>query len=386
MDVRTLIDKEKLVKWRRHFHMYPEVSFEEHETTDYILEQLAKYPEIEVFRPAKTGVVAVLKGGKSGKTIGLRADIDALPIVEEADVEFKSKNHGVMHACGHDMHTAMLLGAVDALYKIKDRLCGTVKFIFQHAEELLPGGAAEIVKSGLLDDVEMFYGSHVNSYLPTGTIGGAIGPIYANTDSFTINIQGKGAHAAAPHVGIDSLLIGTEVVQALNFIVSRNVPPSEPAVLTVACFNAGTTHNIIPDTATIKGTVRSYSPEVRELIERRFKETVNGICAAYGATCHINYARGYACVDNDEGLYHMFMDMMPKFLPDVNVGAIKPIMGGEDFSAYATIAPAFFGSVGAAPYDDTKFSAHHPKFIVNEDALPIGCAVYVAFALEATGS
>jgi amidohydrolase len=385
MDISKLIDNEKLVSWRRHFHMYPEVSFKEYETANYIVAQLKRYPEIEILRPTKTGVVGVLKGGLPGKTIGLRADIDALPITEEADVEFKSKNPGAMHACGHDCHGAMLLGAADALYKIKDKLPGTVKFIFQHAEELPPGGAAELVESGVLNDVEVFYGSHVASDTPVGTIRSASGPLYAHTDRFEIEITGKGCHAAAPHKGIDSLLIGLEVVQSLNYIVSRNIPASETAVLTVGAFNAGTVANIVPDTANIKGTVRTYSSEIRETIISRIEQLAKGICEAYGATCEIQFAQGYAAVDNDEELYKFFNKMAIETLPNIEITAMTPGMGGEDFSAYKKIAPSFFAGIGARLEQGEVFPGHHPKFQISEACLPIGCALYVAFALKYSG-
>jgi len=379
MDIVKLIDNKKLVNWRRHLHMYPEIGFNEHETTKYIAEQIAAYPGIEVLRPTETGLVAVLKGGKPGKIIGLRADIDALPILEEADVEFKSKNPGIMHACGHDCHAAMLLGAVDALYKIKESLHGTIKFIFQHAEEVFPGGAKGLIASGVLDDVEAFYGCHVGVESVTGTVGLAAGPVYANADSFSIKIQGRGSHAAGPQASIDPLLIGTEIVQALNFIVSRNIAPHDAAVVTVASFNAGTAHNIIPDTAKMLGTARSYKAEVRDLIESRIKGIAHSICRAYGATCEVEYQRGYNCVVNDEGLHQFLHEIVPKVLPDVVVDKLEPRMGGEDFSEYATIAPAFFARIGAAT-EGKEYLAHHPGFTINEGCLPIGSALYTAFA------
>jgi len=382
MDIKKIIDSEKLVTWRRHFHMYPEVSFKEFESTKYIVSQLEQYPDVEILRPTKTGVVGVLKGGLPGKTIGLRADFDALPITEETDFEFKSKNPGAMHACGHDCHAAMLLGAVDALYQIKDKMPGTVKFIFQHAEELPPGGAIEIVKSGVLDDVDAFYGSHVAISDPVGVVKTAAGPMYAHTDTFKINIKGKGCHAARPDSGIDSLLIGLEVVQSLNYIVSRNVPASEPAVLTVGAFNAGTVANIVPDTAEIKGTVRTYNSDVRNMIVQRVKDLAEGICKAYGATCTVEFVQGYAAVVNDEGLYKFFNKIALETLPDIEIAEMKPIMGGEDFSAYKAIAPSFFSGIGARPEGDEVYPNHHPKTQLNEACLPIGCALYVAFALK----
>ena len=382
IDINKLIDSEKLVAWRRHFHMYPEIGFCEHEGAKYIAAELANYPEIEVFHPSGTSVVAVLKGDKPGKVLGLRADFDALPITEEADVEFKSKNPGVMHACGHDCHAAMLLGAVDALYKIKDQLPGTVKFIFQHAEELPPGGALGIIKSGILDDVQAFYGGHIQTDTPVGTVKGIDGPTYANTDSFGVTIQGKGTHAASPQTGTDPLLIGTEIVQALNFIVSRSIAPRDSAVVTVASFHAGTADNIIADTAEMRGTVRSYEPAVRDLIEQKIHSIAKGICDAYDATCTVDYKRGYSAVVNDAVLYELFKEIITDDLHGVNLAVAKPGMGGEDFSEYGTIAPAFFSGIGGAFLDKENFPHHHPKFAIDEASLPIGCGTYVAFALK----
>ncbi|MCL2376480.1 MAG: amidohydrolase [Defluviitaleaceae bacterium] len=383
MDILKMVDTQKVMDWRRHLHMHPEVSFKEFETTEYLVQQLAKYPEIEVFRPAATGLIAVLKGGKPGKTIGLRADMDALPITEEADVPFASKNPGVMHACGHDCHTSMLLGAVDALYNMKNELCGIVKFIFQHAEEHPPGGAVDLVKSGILDDVEAFYGSHVFVDAPAGIVKAAAGPVSANADVFKIMLRGRGGHAARPEKGIDTLLIGTEIVQALNFIVSRNVSAFDNAVVTIGAFNAGHAHNIIPDTAEILGTVRTTDAETRETIKKRIEDTINGICAAYGASGNLDYTYGYDAVKNDEGLCAYVKDIAAKTLPDVEIMEMKPMMGGEDFSAYGAIAPAFFAGIGAKPTDGEHFEGHHPKFRVDEAALPIGTAMYVAFVLHA---
>ena len=381
MHITEILDVGKIVAHRRHFHMHPEVAFEEHETTEYIAKQIAEYPGITVLRPTATGLVAVMDSGRAGKTVALRADIDALPILEENNIPYASQNQGKMHACGHDAHAAMLLGALDALHKMRDRLSGTVKFIFQHAEEVFPGGAAGIIASGVLDDVDVFYGCHVGAESPTGTIGLAVGPVYANADSFSIKIQGRGAHAAGPQNSIDPLLIGTEIVQALNFIVSRNIAPHEAAVVTVAAFNAGTAHNIIPDTANILGTARSYTSKVRGLIEKRINEAADGICAAYGATCQVTYTKGYNCVVNDEGLHEIMHKIIPAALPGVAINTLEPRMGGEDFSAYHAIAPAYFSRIGAAPAEGISL-AHHPKFMINEECLAIGAAAYAAFALE----
>ena len=382
MDILKTVDLEKVVNWRRHFHMYPEVGFKEYEGSAYIAGELEKYPGVEVLRPTKTSVVAVLKGGKPGKVIGMRADFDSLPIEEEADVPFKSKNPGVMHACGHDFHAAMLLGAIDVLHKMKDEIEGTIKFIFQHAEEVDPGGASQIIATGVLDDVEAFYGSHVSAEDPVGMLSAAPGPVYANADFFQVNIQGKGAHAARPDQGIDTILVGSEVVLALNHIVSRNVKSSERAVLTIGKFHGGTAENIIPDTVTMGGTVRSYLPEVRELMEERIRAVAKGICLAHGAKEEVRYEKGYSAVVNNEALYKLFLSYAAKVLPDADIKKMEPIMGGEDFSAYGNIAPSLFVGIGANVESENYYGHHHPKVRFNEDALPIGTALYVAFALN----
>ena len=382
MSILEKVNKERVLQHRRHFHMYPEVAFKEFETTKYIVEQLEKYPDLEILRPTPTGVVAVLDSGKPGPIIGLRADIDALPIMEETDVPFKSKNDGVMHACGHDCHGAMLLGALEMLYAQKDNLKGTIKFIFQHAEELIPGGAQQLCKAGVLDDVQVFYGSHVFLDEPVGTVSSVYGPLFANADTFDIVIQGKGTHAARPEAGIDSLLIGTEIVQALNLIVSRQVSAFKQAVVTIGAFNSGNIYNVVPDTAHIKGTVRTYDQDIRDMIEARVRDMANGICSAYGATCTVEYNRGYDAVVNDETIYHFFNKTAKKYIPEIVIAEMQPLMGGEDFSAYAKIAPAFFAVIGARPIEGQKYGGHHPKFVLNEDCLPIGTALYAAFALE----
>jgi len=383
MDILKMVNTQKVLDWRRHIHMHPELSFNEFETTEYLVQQIEQYPGIEIIRPAKTGLIAILKGGLPGKTIGLRADIDALPITEEVDLPFKSKNPGVMHACGHDCHAAMLLGALDILHGQKDNLKGTVKFIFQHAEEYPPGGAVDMVASGVLDDVEAFYGCHIFMDAPAGTLLAASGPMSANADIFSISIQGKGTHAAIPQKGIDSLLVGSSMVQALHHVVSRNVSAFDSAVLTIGSFHAGNAHNIVPDTAEIQGTVRTNTPEVRKDIVKRINEVINGICAAYGATCELTYTYGYDAVDNHPGLCDYVKHVATSALPGITIDKMKPMMGGEDFSAFGKIAPAFFAGIGAGPAEGDYFQGHHPKFCVDEAALPYGTAMYAAFALHA---
>ena len=285
MNIIDLIDTQKVLEWRCHMHKYPEVSFNERETSSYIVKEIeVNYPEVRVLRwdagdvESKTpnyGIVAVLEGGKPGRAVAMRADFDALPMKEETDLEFKSVYENVAHTCGHDCHAAMLLGAMDALYKMRHDIEGTILFVFQHAEEYLPGGAQAIVDTGVFKDfdVKAFYGSHVFPDAPVGCIKFAPGNVTANTDSFDIEIQGKGGHGSMPEMSIDSLLIGTEVVQALNFIVSRYISAFDKAVITVGKFNAGTAANIIPDKAELSATVRSMAPDVRDLIEKSTRDS-----------------------------------------------------------------------------------------------------------------
>jgi len=383
MNILEKVDVAKVLEWRRHIHMYPEVAYDEHETAAYIAGVIGGYAGVEILRPTATSVVAVLRGGKPGRVVGLRADIDALPVTEETGLPFASRNAGVMHACGHDCHAAMLLGALDVLHGMRDELCGSVKFIFQHAEEMLPGGACELVASGVLADCEMFFAEHVFPSAPVGHVGVSEGAISANSDRFTIKIQGKGCHAAMPYEGIDTLLVACEVVQSLNFIVSRNVAAKDRAVLTVGALNSGTSFNIVPDTAEIKGTVRTFDIAVQDNIEARISQITQGICAAYGATCEIDYERGYDSMVNDKVAVDTFKRAAQKATPDIIVDPMTPMMGGEDFSAYREIAPICFVEIGAGPPAGGEYFAnHHPKFFIDEAAFPAGAALYAAFAIE----
>ena len=278
MDIKEEISIEQIIKWRRYLHEHPEVSFKEVETAKYIYNELSKFPNLKLSTPTENSVVAILKGKNPGKTIALRADIDGLPIIEEADVDFKSKNHGVMHACGHDTHIAMLLGAVKYLSQIPEKLAGTVKFIFQPAEECPPGGAKCIVEAGIIDDVDFIFGLHIFPKIETGYIGIADGPLTASADIFEINIQGKGSHGSMPELSTDPILTGVEIVNNLNNIVSRNISPMDNAVISIGQFISGEVHNIIPDTANIKGTVRANNHKTRLFLKKRIEEVVEHVC------------------------------------------------------------------------------------------------------------
>lgn len=383
MDLKEKMPQEKMVKWRRHLHKHPELSFHEYETARYIEEILKSYSELTIQKLTETSVVAVLKGAKPGKTIALRADIDALPITEEADVEFKSENPGVMHACGHDTHTAMLLGAVDTLVKMQDDLSGTVKFIFQHAEELPPGGAVELVRAGVMDDVDMVFGLHIFPMIPTGMIGISPGAFSSASDIATLLIKGKGAHGSMPDLAVDPILIGSEIVVNLNHIISRNVSPLANSVISVGAFHSGTVANIIPDTAQLELTIRNNDPKVREFVKNRMEEVIAGVCKMYGAEYEFDYTYGYDAVINDEKAVELVKEAALKTVGEENFFLMSPMMGGEDFSAYTQIRPgAFFVLGGGSADDGYRYINHHPKFKIDEDCFSSGAAMHVQLILD----
>ncbi|MER2010110.1 MAG: amidohydrolase, partial [Psychrobacillus sp.] len=289
----------ELVDFRRDLHMYPELSHHEVETPKKIaayLRNLGLEVRTEV---GGRGVLGYLKGGKPGKTIALRADFDALPIQDEKEVAYKSKVPGVMHACGHDLHTSALLGVAKVLSEHKDEVPGTVVFIHQFAEETTPGGAEYMIKDGCLDGVDVIYGSHVMSLQPYGTFSVIEGYASSAQDDFYITIHGKGGHGASPHETIDALVTGSQVVLNLQQIVSRRVDPLKAAVITVGSFQSGSTTNVIPDTAYIKGTVRTYDEDVRTLIEQKLEQVVKSTCEAADATFELKYVKDCPSIFND---------------------------------------------------------------------------------------
>jgi amidohydrolase len=389
MSTKSLINEEHLIEWRRHIHENPELSFQEVETAKFLYEKLESFGVYKLEKLTPTSVVATLEGKFPGKCIALRADIDALPILEETDVEFKSKKDGVMHACGHDAHATMLLAAAEAVAKagLKDKIHGTVKFIFQHAEELLPGGARELVAAGVMDGVDEVYGIHVSAKLPTGAFGYIKGPSHAAPDTFQITIQGLGAHAAAPHLSVDPILVGTELVNALHHIVSRNVNPFDNAVITIGEFTSGNAANVIPDTAFIQGTIRTNNPETRKYMEKRIKETIENITKMHGATYDLTYTIGYDPVINVPENVDKIIAAAKKIVPEDMIIEVPPTMGGEDFSAYLKSTPGSFMNIGVGT-DQSKgygYSAHHPKFKIDEAGLVNGSAMHVQLVLDILG-
>lgn len=377
------ISKEQLVQWRRHFHMYPELSYSEEKTSQLVYDILQTFPHLEVSRPTQYSVMARLVGKRPGRTIALRADMDALPIEEENQFDFISRSKGVMHACGHDGHMAMLLGTAYTLSKKYDQIEGEIRFLFQHAEENFPGGAQEMVDAGVMEGVDCIIGAHLWSPLEVGKIGVIYGPAMAAPDAFSITIIGKGGHAGIPHETIDSITIGTQVVSQLQQIVSRLTNPLDSLVLSVTQFHAGTTHNVIPDSATIGGTVRSLRNELRKQTAERIEKIVKSTTEAYGASYTFTYEYGYRPVVNEEVVTRHVESTALQLLGRESVVRLQPTMAGEDFSAFLQKAPGTFFFIGAGNEEKgIIYPHHHPRFTIDEDALPIGVSVFVSSVLN----
>ncbi|UCG04542.1 MAG: amidohydrolase [Candidatus Heimdallarchaeota archaeon] len=376
---QTLINEAKelgtyIIEKRRHIHMFPETSYEEEKTATFIEDELHKIG-YTTQRTAKTGVLAILKGTMEGKTVALRADIDALNITEENDVPYKSKNPGKMHACGHDAHVAMLLGAAKILFKYKDHLQGTVKLVFQPAEEG-GGGGKKIAEEGHVDDVDVIFGIHVWHELPTGVIGTRKGAMMASADDFAITIKGKGGHAAAPHQSIDPTAVLADIYNALQKLISREIDPFANVVLTSPMFEGSDAFNVIPPQAMLKGTFRTMDPEVRDHIIKRMKEIVEGYTKAW--RCEGNVELGivaaYPPVLNDP----QTVDELTEILQELDtVTTMEPTMGGEDFAFYLEKTKGAFMGLGI--YNEEKGITsphHHPKFDVDESILWKGTAIH----------
>ncbi|TDL86138.1 amidohydrolase [Vibrio vulnificus] len=375
--------KDEVVAWRRYLHKYPELSFQEEKTAQYVYETLQTFGELEISRPTKTSIMARLIGQQPGKVIALRADMDALPIEEENDFDFVSQNSGVMHACGHDGHTAMLLGTAKILTQLKDQVKGEVRFLFQHAEELPPGGAQEMVKAGVLDGVDMIIGSHLLSTLPLGKIGLGYGAVMAGADTFNITVVGKGGHASQPELTVDPIAIGTQVVSNLQHIVSRYRDAQEALVISVTQFHAGSAINVIPSSVSIGGSVRSFNPELREEIPNFIERIVKGITEAHGATYEFDYLFGYAPTINDEEVNRLMDETVCEVFGEESREILKPIMGSEDFSAFQKVVPGSYIVIGARNEEKGIIHPHHhPKFTFDEQALQYGVKLFVHGTLK----
>lgn len=370
---------EYIIRMRRDFHMHPELKWEERRTSSIVERELREL-RIDVIRVAETGVVGVLKGSGEGPVVGIRADMDALPIQEGNDVPYRSRVPGKMHACGHDAHTAMLLGAAKVLAKVRERINGTVKLIFQPAEE---GGlgAKAMVESGALDDVKAFFGIHVWSMLPAGVVGIKEGPMMAGADAFTIKVKGMGGHGAQPHEAVDPIPPACDIVNALHRIVSREVPALQPAVISVTMVKGGTTFNVIPEEVMLAGTIRTFDEGLRNKIIDRIKSIVKHYAEAWGCEGRFELSEGYVPPTINDARVTSIVKRVASKLTKVVEG--EPTMGAEDFAFYGRKAPAAFAVLGVR--NEAKgiiYPHHHPRFNVDEDVLWLGTAIYSLVALE----
>ena len=367
----------EIAQWRHDLHAHPEVLYDVHRTAAIVAEKLKAFGCDEVAGGiGRTGVVGVIRGNRPGATrvIALRADMDALPIEEANDVPYRSTVPGKMHACGHDGHTAMLLGAAKYLAETRN-FAGTAVVIFQPAEEGGAGGLA-MLKDGLMERfaIEEVYGMHNFPGLPIGKFSIRSGPIMASTDNLTVDIEGVGGHAARPHHSVDPILVGAQIVNAVQSIVSRNVDPLEAAVVSICTFQAGNADNVIPQTAQLRGTARSLKPEVRELLRRRLAEVIEGTARLYGAKAHLNLRAGYPVVINHARETAFAASIAGEVAGSDRVDTdMAPVMGGEDFSYMLEARPGAFIFVGNG---DTA-GLHHPSYNFNDDVIPYGTSYWV---------
>ncbi len=374
--------KAEIIANRRDFHKHPELGFKECRTAKVIANKLKSYG-IEVRTGiGKTGVIGDLRGKTGGKTIALRADMDALPVQETSEVSYKSQNNGVMHACGHDGHMAMLLGAAKILSQSKDRLSGNIRFIFQPAEEE-EGGARYMIADGCLENVDEIYGMHLWNFQPYGEIGVKSGAIMAAADIFDIVIKGVGGHGAAPQGTVDAIVTASNLIMSLQTIVSRNTDPLESTVITVGKIKGGNGFNIMADEVKLRGTVRAMTEENRLMVKTRMQEIIDGVAKSTGAIIEIDYQDGYPPTINDVDASHNVIRAVNKI---VSKGAIEPYltMGAEDFSYYLQKIPGCFFFIGSAPPDKKLMSVPHhcSHFDIDERALLVGTSVFVRLIFD----
>ena len=373
---------DEITAWRHDIHAHPELLYDVHRTAATVADKLKGFGCDEVVTGiGRTGVVGVIRGGKgakegggTGRVIALRADMDALPIEEANDVPYKSTVPGKMHACGHDGHTAMLLGAARYLTETRN-FAGTAVVIFQPAEEGGAGGKA-MVQDGMMDRfrIEEVYGMHNYPGLPVGDFALRPGPLMAAADRLTIEIEGRGGHAARPHISVDTVLVGAQIINQIQSIVARNVDPLHAAVISICVFQAGTTDNVIPQTALLRGTARSLTPQVRDLLEKRLHEVVEGTAKLYGATAKLTYKRDYPVTRNHERQAAFAASVAAQVVGGERVDDnVAPVMGAEDFSFMLEARPGAFIFVG----NGDSAGLHHPAYDFNDEVIPIGTSYWV---------
>jgi amidohydrolase len=381
------IPSEEIVAWRRHFHENPELSFKEVATSQYIVDELGKMAGIDAIeRPTETSVVAIIKGGKgAGKTIALRADIDALPVAEANEVCYRSKVEGLSHACGHDGHAAMLLGTAKVLGAMKDQFAGTVKLMFQPAEEMPPGGAIEMIKAGVLEGVDYCMGLHIVND-KAGLVRMIESEATTSTDAGFITITGRGSHGSMPHASIDPIVVGAEIVMALHTIVARNICPDNFAVVSPAVFKSGTVCNVIPHTAEIHVNCRTKNEKDREYVIERINTIAQNIAAANGAQVEVKWMRGYSAVAQDLDLVKQVKEAMVETFGADNVATSKGLTASEDFSEFTKVVPSCYFTIGGGNAEEGfPYMNHHPQFNFDEKCLTVGTKAEVAAVMKLLG-
>ncbi|EHR7110626.1 amidohydrolase [Listeria monocytogenes] len=365
--------KDEITQIRRHLHEHPELSFHEAETAKFI-QDFYKGKDVEVATEVGNGhaVVVTIKGGKPGKTIALRADFDALPIEEQTDLPFKSKKPGVMHACGHDGHTAYLLVLADCLIQLKENIPGTIKIVHQHAEETPPGGAKSVVESGILDDVDQIFGIHVFPFGESGQVYYHSGYAMAGRTYFKLKIQGVGGHGSSPHMANDAIVAGAYFVTAIQTVVSRRLNPFDTGVITIGSFDGKGSFNVIKDAVELEGDVRYMNTENRDKMDAEIHRIVAGIEAMFGVTVELTYTNDYPPLYNDPAVTEQVVASLQKGLGEYLTGISEYDMlsGSEDFAYYLQKIPGVFFYIGAKPKNTSNaYFNHHPKFDIDEDAL-----------------
>jgi amidohydrolase len=376
----------EIIQWRRFLHQYPELSYQEKKTAAFVAERLQHMGLQVQTDVGGHGVIGILQGRQPGRTVALRADMDALPIQDEKTSDYASRVPGVMHACGHDAHTATLLGAAQILSEMTDSWAGSIKFIFQPAEEVSPGGALPMIDEGALDHVDAIYGVHLWAPFPVGKVYSREGPLMAAADEFTATIQGKGGHGGLPHNTIDSVLVGSQLVVNLQSIVSRNIDPTVPAVVSVGAIHAGSSFNVIAERCTLTGTVRAFDNAIRDQIKARLGVITQATCDAFGAGCEFEYKYGYPPVVNHKAEAERFFKVGAEIFGAENTETSPLIMAGEDFSYYLQNVPGCFMFVGAGNTEqEITAPHHHPRFDIDEEAMRNAALLLIGMTLDYLG-
>ncbi|MBD0344157.1 MAG: amidohydrolase [Coleofasciculus sp. Co-bin14] len=378
LDIQAL--QPQLVEWRRRLHQRPELGFREHLTAQLVAQKLQEWGIEHKIGIAKTGIVATIESKRPGPVLAIRADMDALPIQEANDVPYRSQHDGIMHACGHDGHTAIALGTAYYLSQHREDFAGTVKIIFQPAEEG-PGGAKPMIEEGVLQnpDVDAIIGLHLWNNLPLATVGVRSGALMAAVECFSCTILGKGGHGAIPHQTIDSIVVSAQIVNALQTIVARNIDPLESAVVTVGELQAGSANNVIADTARMRGTVRYFNPKLEGYFSKRIEQIIAGVCQSHGASYELNYESLYPPVINDISMAELVRSVASDVV-ETPAGIVPECqtMGGEDMAFFLQKVPGCYFFLGSAnPAKDLAYPHHHPRFDFDETALGMGVEIFV---------